>query len=306
MKNKMLCFIALAVFWQSSPAAETTDRGSQSDANSYFLSRIIVLKGAERDEVVARILAGGEAVKARDYPRAFGILSPLAESGETSAQVILGYLYDAGLGVPVNYATAEKWYRLSATNGNYLGQYRLGEFLFHGRSGERRISEAIKWLRLAAEKDEPAAQYRLGEIYENGTGMERNVAEAIKWYGKSAQNGNVNAQYNLGIIYMKGLGVAPNYEAAIRLLTQAAVQGDDDAMVALGLLCMRGLGVPRDNVRAHMWFTLALESGDGNTENALAHRAVSTVTRELSASQLQQSRSMAKDCLAKQFTGCSE
>ena len=57
---------------------------------------------------------GWNAYEGGDYATALREFKPLAEQGDISSQNNLGYLYDKGYGVPQNYTTAMKWYRLAA------------------------------------------------------------------------------------------------------------------------------------------------------------------------------------------------
>ncbi len=54
--------------------------------------------------------AGERAVASGDYDNALKILRPLAEQGHQAAQFQLGIMYDNGLGVYQDDATAEYWY----------------------------------------------------------------------------------------------------------------------------------------------------------------------------------------------------
>ncbi|HUS98544.1 MAG TPA: sel1 repeat family protein, partial [Hyphomicrobiaceae bacterium] len=56
---------------------------------------------------------------------------------------------------------------------------------------------ALKFWRPLAEQGNAAAQYRLGLIYANGRGMPQDNAEAVKWYGMAAEQGDAEAQLNL-------------------------------------------------------------------------------------------------------------
>ena len=49
-----------------------------------------------------------------DYAMAYRLWSPLAEQGNTPAQLFLGALYHDGKGVTQDYAEAAKWYRKAA------------------------------------------------------------------------------------------------------------------------------------------------------------------------------------------------
>ena len=53
-----------------------------------------------------------------DYATALREWKPLAEQGYYNAQNNLGVMYDSGRGVPQDYKTAVKWYRLAAEQGN--------------------------------------------------------------------------------------------------------------------------------------------------------------------------------------------
>src|SRR4030067_1967421 len=68
----------------------------------------------------------GRAYAEGDYKKAAKLYRPLAEKGDAEAQLILGSMYDFGLGVPQDYKEAVKWYRLGAGKGNGSGQAKTG------------------------------------------------------------------------------------------------------------------------------------------------------------------------------------
>ena len=55
------------------------------------------------------------AFKRGDYATAMLFLRPLAEKGNTLAQVELGAMYHGGLGVPQDYVQAHKWFNIAAS-----------------------------------------------------------------------------------------------------------------------------------------------------------------------------------------------
>lgn len=65
---------------------------------------IAVTAWAEDYDEAVRAYASG------DYPRAYKLFLPLAESGHMDAQFHLGLMYDNGLGVDQDPVIAEKWY----------------------------------------------------------------------------------------------------------------------------------------------------------------------------------------------------
>ena len=60
-----------------------------------------------------------------EYKTAYQLLRPLAEQGNSNAQLMLGFMFDQGRGVPQDYAEGEKWFRKSAKQGNIGAQYTL-------------------------------------------------------------------------------------------------------------------------------------------------------------------------------------
>ena len=73
-------------------------------------------------------------------------------------------MYDKGQGVPQDYKTAVKWYRLAAEQGDADAQYNLGVMYDKGRGVPQDYKTAVKWYRLAAEQGFAPAENVLKEI----------------------------------------------------------------------------------------------------------------------------------------------
>ena len=72
------------------------------------------------------ILAQAEdAFQRGDYSTALQLLKPLADQGDTYAQLNLGMMYYNGNGTPKNYAEAERYWLLSAAQGNEIARDQL-------------------------------------------------------------------------------------------------------------------------------------------------------------------------------------
>ena len=85
---------------------------------------------------------------------------------------------------------------------------------------------AVKWYRLAAEQGDADAQTNLGYMYEKGQGVPKNYKTAAKWYKLSADQGETTGMSNLGELYYLGKGVSPNLDKAFDLLKEAALKGN--------------------------------------------------------------------------------
>lgn len=172
--------------------------------------------------IVAALAFAGEAFADFDeaqaafntgrFEQAKALLEPLAEDGDARAQYALGAMYQNGLAVEKDYATALEYYRASADQGYPSGQFGLGSLYEKGRGVAQDYAEAAKWYRLSAEqtdiesrwpgnrgpKDGAAfAQNALGKLYETGRGVPQDREEAERWYTLSADYGYTVAKENL-------------------------------------------------------------------------------------------------------------
>ena len=208
---------------------------------------------------------GKVAYEAKDYKKALEILLPLAEDGNSQAQVTLGIMYDYGQGVSKDPVEAMKWYIKAAEQGIPVVQHDVGVKYFQGSGVKQDYLEAAKWweqsanagladsqfnlgllyyrglglqtdyqkaaelFQKASEQDHPHAQYSLAVMNAFGQGMEKNYAEALKWFGESAEHGVAQAQYNLGVFYENGYGLTKNMDTAKQWYAKAAKQGLEEA-----------------------------------------------------------------------------
>ena len=67
---------------------------------------------------------GNAAYKSGDYATALREWTPLAKQGNADAQTFLGMMYAGGQGVPQNYKTALKWWRLAAKSQRFSAKKR--------------------------------------------------------------------------------------------------------------------------------------------------------------------------------------
>lgn len=98
---------------------------------------------------------GVSAFNRQSYVTASRIFIPLAERGSAAAQSYLGYMFETGRGVPLNYTEAAMWYRRAAEQGDGLAQYSLGLLYDRGQGVPQDIVEASKWLNLSTAASPP-------------------------------------------------------------------------------------------------------------------------------------------------------
>ena len=85
------------------------------------------------------------------YKRTFDIVKPLADKGNTRAAVLLGRLYENGLGVDPDPVTAAEWYRKAAEGGSVEGMKLLSFASRTGYGAVKSNAEAFNWMQRAAD-----------------------------------------------------------------------------------------------------------------------------------------------------------
>ncbi len=171
--------------------------------------------------IVARAMA---LIRQHKFAEARELLLPAAEKGETEPQALLGQVYNAGWGVPVDYGQAFKW-----------------------------------WSR-AAEAGSTDAQWGLGLLYDEGKGVPRDSQKAANWWKRAAEHGNIKAAVNLAFLYEEGRGVELNQKESVSFFKQAAEAGEPFAQVKYGLKLLSGEGVEKNAALACAWIATAADS----------------------------------------------
>ncbi len=132
--------------------------------------------------------------------------------------------YDHG-----DYAAALRELRPLASEGNLDAQAKLGAMYLDGRGVKQDYATAMRWLKQAADEgDVAAAESDIGRIYYNGAGVKRDYAEAARWFQKAADQGYEQAQIGLGTLYEYGLGVPKDYVKAYMMFDLASKGGSKD------------------------------------------------------------------------------
>ncbi len=172
-----------------------------------------------------------------DYGTALREWKPLAEEGDINAQLMLGFMYDEGAGVPRDAAEAVKWYRKAAEQGYADAQYILGFMYTMGWSGAQDYVQAHMWLTLAAaQRDEAARKFR-DRVAKRMTPEQ--IAEAQRlareWRPKAPPKPDMSLQVVQS--YLKDLGYDPGPDDGVMgERTRRAIAGFKADMASAGTL----------------------------------------------------------------------
>ena len=204
---------------------------------------------------------GKQAYLAKDYQAALAILKPLAEIGDSQAQVTLGIMYDFGHGVSKDPAEAIKWYIKAAEQGIPVVQHDVGVKYFEGQGVEKDYLKAAYWWEQSANAGLADSQFNLGLLYYRGIGLEIDYKKASSLFTSAAEQDHPHAQYSLAVMYAFGQGLDKDYEKALQWFRKSATHHVTQAQFNLGVFYENGYGLEKDLATAKKWFGLAAKGG---------------------------------------------
>lgn len=138
-------------------------------------------------------IRGGEyvAYDRANYASALRVWLPQAKQGDAQAQVIVGEIYEKGLGGLADSRLAAQWYRKAAEQGNSSAQINLGHMYEKGLGVERNLAEALNWYRKASGLDGTDLQFASVTAAQVSSDYEKKLAElrqASESYQKQAES----------------------------------------------------------------------------------------------------------------------
>ena len=124
----------------------------------------------------------------------------------------------------------------------------------------------------------------------------------MQGFRKAAEPGNTFSRRLLAKMHeVGGPGVQQDDQLAVHWYRKLAEQGDISGHVALSRMYEKGRGVPRHYVYAYMWMDIA--SDDDGFEGE-GRRALEEFEKEMTPSQIQKAKELARACKRKQYKGC--
>lgn len=222
---------------------------------------VVSLAYGQSETPAQQFTRGQQAYQINDYERARKAFQPLAEAGNSKAQIYMGSMYDRGLGVERDIEQAFYWFEKSAEQGGVKLQYDLALRYLYGKGIARNYDKAHYWMQKAADAGAPQAQYNLGLMYIRGNGVEADNDKAIELFRLAADKNLRDAQYALGLAYISGQIMPLDYAEAYRLFRLSAEQGYPSAQYNLAALTESGEGTEVDIDEAIIWYRKAAEQG---------------------------------------------
>lgn len=189
--------------------------------------------------------------------QAFTVAYEQANNGDEKAALLLGMLYDRGIGTSIDPAKAIYWYQRAGLNP--VSEFIIGTYTVEGKG-------------LVADKDagtellQQAANGQFSYAYLNNAVLKQQsgkpfVPDLLKAYElANNQAGIVLADYYLAENTQHADPQA--LRQAKEIYTKLAEKGDQYAQLKLAYMLEKGLGIPMDPVAALRWLTASAEQGN--------------------------------------------
>jgi uncharacterized protein len=167
------------------------------------------------------------------YSNAIRKLTPLAERGNATAQLVLAKSLAAKDYAGRACATAKHWFRLSAEAGNAEASFELARLFQDTSCGTTNELAALRWYQQAYTGGFPEAATAIGEILLFDADYRDFVVEAHEWFLRGAEHLDGVAALRLAQMYQIGLAVSRDlskafswYEIAERHLAATSHEQD--------------------------------------------------------------------------------
>lgn len=152
-----------------------------------------------------------------------------AKNGCFASAVQAGYAYECGLGVEQSYEKAKFLYEKSASCGNKVAHFNLGQIYHYGHGTKKDIEKAISHYLEAAKRGYTDAMYELGFIFYSKEDIERNNDVAMFWFTYGAQKGHLRCMLVSAEMWLTGEICSKNKRAAFNTLMDflTTIETDD-------------------------------------------------------------------------------
>jgi localization factor PodJL len=156
-------------------------------------------------------------------------LRSAALAGDPYAAYEVAIRFAEGRVVPANNEAAARWFDVAAKKGVAPAQFRLGTLYEKGLGVSKDLATARDLYRAAAEKGHGKAMHNLAVLYAEGIDGKADYRTAAQWFRKAADRGISDSQYNLAVLYARGVGVEQSFAESYKWFFLAARDGDSDA-----------------------------------------------------------------------------
>lgn len=252
--------------------SQATNRDAINGAGDRQATDDNKLVGFQNDTSLAEAYLFGSSEHEVDFSKAFAILNEQAKNGNPTAQLYLGFMYAAGLGVKPSQSRALVYYTFAAACDNLFAKMALAYRYWSGISVYQSCETALKYYREVAKKVEEEFSFsgvhmiqriRLYDEHENPSSYGSSIVDddLIQYYQFLADKGDIQAQVGLGQLHFQGArGVEQDHQKALFYFKKAAESGNTNAMAYLGKIYLDGSSaVDKNTDLAYEYFKRAAD-----------------------------------------------
>lgn len=196
--------------------------------------------------------------------KAFLVAEEQANNGDEQAALLLGMLYDRGIGTGRDPAKAVYWYEQAGANP--VSQFILGTYTVEGKDIAMNKDKGLELLQQSAAGHFSSADFNLAVLAHNDN--KAFLPALIKSY----ELGNNHAGIVLADYYLaqsdKNSDLEP-LQKAKKIYTGLAEKGDSHAQLKLAFMLDKGLGSVPDSLAAQRWYTASAEQGNALSQYLL-------------------------------------
>jgi len=230
-------------------------------------------KAAEAGDVHATSNLAALYHEQEQYSEALKWYEKTADLGDIRAMSILGYMYEYGLGTPVNLSKSVAFYTQAAEQGDATAQFNLGRYYMSERGGQN-YNEAMRWYMKSAGQGMPDAHYNIAIMHDKGWATPPDMKLAGYHYKQALAGDYKTHQIEDYLKDVKAVCLrlqAPTPEQ-VESCFIAAGAGNGDAQRMLSLFYFHGQGVKKDHVESLAWALVDPSSLRGREEEEFITR----------------------------------
>jgi len=157
----------------------------------------LLAEAAEAGDARAQIDLAQAALVAEEPETAFGHAERAARQGYGPSFVLIGSMYERGLGVPQDFAQAVQWYGRGEQAGSPAAMRAMGALYESGSGVAQDYAQARRRYESASERGDGEASRRLAQMLERGLGGHADLARARALYQRAVDQGFAEAQADL-------------------------------------------------------------------------------------------------------------
>jgi TPR repeat protein len=217
---------------------------------------------------LARLYVDADAVNAKTIIEILPLITRGFAARNATSMMVLGEIYEHGLGVAVDSQKSVNYYKAAAQAGQADALLRLAEMKLAGMdiAMDLDVTLAAKIaFRGMLENKVPDPCFgikRIARIYSKGTGIiPQNHPLAAAWYQLAADSGDAESAWIVARYHLLGEDVEKDTATLRKYLTLAAERKVAPAMIELGRVYEDGSLFPKDSEMARKWYSAAAEAG---------------------------------------------